>query len=83
MLPELIELETFRLERDWTYEQLIHDMRLKRIRLSLSTIYFLLKRNGKPTDRTLHKLRLYLQRTKTERKRAHRSNGLDQAVVVG
>jgi len=82
MLPELVDLENFRLECDWTYEQLIHEMRLKRIRLSLSTLYYLLKRHGNPTDRTLHKIRLYLQRTKAERKRAHRSRGLDPEPAV-
>ena len=63
MLPELAELNAYRLEKDWSFEQLTTAMRRAKIEMSPRTLHYLIRRapvDSKPLDRTVHKLRKFL-----------------------
>jgi len=62
-LPEIAELDAYRLEKDWTWEKLSEAMRRTNIDMSPRTLHYLVKRapaDAKPLDRTLHKIRKFL-----------------------
>jgi hypothetical protein len=63
-IPELIELDQVRLDRDWTWEHLAGEMSDAGLPLCARTLHALLKRKAgmsTPIDRTLHKIRRFLK----------------------
>jgi len=74
MLTEYEKLESYRIDRDWTWDELAHDMAEKGCQIPARTLHYLLKRakrTARPLERTLHKLRQYLEATEPERAAAH------------
>lgn len=73
MLPEFEELDRLRLERDWTFAELAADMaRVTGNRMVPRTLHYLCKRaplDATPRDRTLHKVRRYLERARQRARR--------------
>lgn len=55
-MPELVELNQIRLDEDKTFEQLAAEVGVG----NPTTLHRLLKTSRKPNDRTLHKIRRYL-----------------------
>ena len=57
----LDELDRLRLDQDWSYRQLAADMRRTGLAISAQTLHQVLTdRSITPFDRTLHKIRTYL-----------------------
>jgi len=70
--PEFAELESYRLANDWTWDQLAAAMAKHDLSMSPRTLHYLVKSapaNSKPLDRTLHKVRTFLQRTAADRQK--------------
>jgi hypothetical protein len=61
-LKELRELNAIRLDHDWTWAELSAAMAKAHVEISPRTLHHLIKgpAAGKPFDRTLHKVRLFL-----------------------
>ncbi len=73
--PEFDELNTHRLEHDWTWEQLAFEMARADLSLSARTLHYVCKRlppDGHALDRTLYKIRKYLELVRAADKRAAR-----------
>ena len=71
-------LEIHRLDRDWTFDQLAAAMKRAGSPIPMRTLHYLLKqapRNVRPRDRTMHKVRRYLEhvRENDRRRRAARA----------
>jgi transcriptional regulator with XRE-family HTH domain len=61
-------LAALRLDRDWSYRQLSDDMARVGVRASQQTLHQILNdRSLTPYDRTLHKIRVYLDTLDAER----------------
>lgn len=86
MLPDIrTDLDRYRVESDWTWEQLSHDMRRHRIIMSPRTLNYICSRapaDYQPRDRTLHKIQLYLQRTKAARERSRKTRGVIDPIAA-
>ncbi len=67
MLPELIELNQIRLEEDLLYSELA-----ARIGMEVTSLNRLLRGERGPRDRTLYKIRRYLDQRKATTKRQTR-----------
>ena len=64
MQSEFAALDAYRLDRDWTWQQLAEDMAAHNVAIPARTLHYLCKRapkNAKPLDRTLHKIRKFLK----------------------
>jgi hypothetical protein len=71
MLDRLVAL---RLAKDWSFRQLSSDMARVGVTCSAQTLHqVLMDRATKPYDRTLHKIRVYLEALKNERSAKPRS----------
>lgn len=78
ILPECAELDAYRLENDWTFEQLASAMKLTRLGprggtcfIPMRTLHYLLKQmppNAAPRERTLYKMREFLKTTRGRRR---------------
>jgi hypothetical protein len=71
-LPELIALNNLRLERDRTWIQLGDDMKQAGFAVPARTLHYLVRRkpaNSQPLERTLHKIRKYLEFVEDEERR--------------
>ena len=80
--PELAELAALRLDRDWTWKELAAAMRRAGFPISLYTLRYSLKvnRQARPIDRTLHKIRRFLQADRANaRRRSDRRPGGGQS----
>jgi hypothetical protein len=78
LLPELKALDLLRLDQDFTWQELARDMQRAGFQMSARTLHYLLTRapeTVKPLDRTLHKIRRYLEfaRERDDARRARRS----------
>jgi hypothetical protein len=75
--PEFAELDTYRLDRDWTWAELSAAMGERDIQMSPRTLHYLLKAapaDAKPHDRTLHKIQKFLAHTRqASQRRARRA----------
>jgi hypothetical protein len=70
---EIDELNAIRLDRDWSYQELADDMEAAGHGVPSKTLHALLTQRPKPYDRTLYKIRKYLEHLRTAsggRKRA-------------
>jgi hypothetical protein len=73
MEPEFTELDTIRLDHDWTWDELAADMARAQAPVNARTLHFLCKRlpvNGHALDRTMHKIRKYLAHVRAVEARA-------------
>jgi hypothetical protein len=71
--PEFAELDAHRLEHDWTWDELAADMARANATVSARTLHYLCKRlppDAHALDRTLYKIRKYLERVRAGEKRA-------------
>jgi hypothetical protein len=77
-LPECAALDQYRLEKDWTFDELAAAMSRAKLGIPARTLNYLLRSPGsiRPLDRTLFKIRKYLKRAQaadarraTERRR--------------
>jgi hypothetical protein len=71
--PEFDELNTHRLEHDWTWDELAAAMARADLPVSARTLHYVCKRlppDGHALDRTLFKIRKYLERVRVADKRA-------------
>jgi len=71
--PEFAELDAHRLEHDWTWEELAAAMERARTPVAARTLHYLCKRlpeDGHALDRTLYKIRKYLEGVRVADKRA-------------
>jgi len=91
LLPEIAELDAYRLEKDWTWEQLSAAMGRANIPMSPRTLHYLIKRapaDAKPLDRTLHKIRKFLvamheaDRRRQSRQKAARRAAANKPAAV-
>jgi len=65
---ELEQLNDVRLERDWTFRQLAEDMASRDLSIPARTLHLLLTNPpDKPYDRTLFKIRRYLDSLSAQR----------------
>jgi predicted transcriptional regulator len=67
MLPELLELNRIRLDDDLTYEELG-----ERIGVSHTVIVRAMNNKTEPRDRTLHKMRRFLEAHKQQKAKGRR-----------
>jgi hypothetical protein len=68
MLDRIVAL---RLAKDWSFRQLSSDMARVGVTCSAQTLHqVLMDRATKPYDRTLHKIRVYLEALKNEERSA-------------
>lgn len=74
MLPELVELNHIRLDEDKTFGELAKDIGLG----DQSSLFRLLKEGRQPQERTLYKIRKYLERRKADaaKPKRRRSDGV-------
>jgi hypothetical protein len=84
-LPECVELDAIRLDRDWTWAQLAAAMKRAGVDVSPRTLHYILKRapeDSKPLDRTLYKIRKFLKHIRaTERRRLSRHKTVAQSAA--
>jgi hypothetical protein len=65
----LDRLDALRLSKDWSFRELSLEMARVGVALSAATLHQVLTdRESKPYDRTLHKIRRYLDELPTDRK---------------
>lgn len=60
-LPEIAELDEYRLSHDLTWDQLAVVTAAHGFVLSSRTLYHIVKRGQRPMDRTLYKIRQFLK----------------------
>jgi len=58
--PEYAELAAYRLEKDWTWDQLAAAMGEAGVPMSPRTLTHSLRHDARPYERTLHKIRKFL-----------------------
>jgi hypothetical protein len=67
--PEIAALNTFRLEHDWTFDQLAAEMARAKCPIPSRTLHYLIKRSprdARPLDRTLFKIVKFLKGQKVQ-----------------
>jgi hypothetical protein len=75
--PEIAALDAYRLEHDWTFDQLAEAMDRAHCAIPARTLHYLLKRlprDAKPLDRTIFKIKKFLKlMQQSEARRAARA----------
>jgi hypothetical protein len=70
--PEYEELDAYRLQKDWTFEELAQAMARVGVHMSPRTLHYLVKRSkpgSHPLDRTLFKINTYLEHVRAAKRR--------------
>jgi len=83
--PEFAALDAYRLDHDWTWQQLANAMAKAECAVPYRTLHYLVKRaprNAKPLDRTMHKIRKFLELIADEKKPRRRSRRASAQVTA-
>jgi hypothetical protein len=86
--PEFEALDRYRIQRDWTFEQLAAAMKKAKVPVPLRTLHYLLKRrpaHAVPLDRTMYKIHTFLKHERVlwvRRRRARRAPTTSPSATV-
>jgi hypothetical protein len=74
-LPECLELDAVRLQKNWTWAELAEQMKRVDLAMSPRTLHYIVKRmppDATPRDRTLFRIRKFLEHVRASRARQQR-----------